>query len=259
LRFHGETSPLNLTKAKKVAIGHSFYEWGGFYPLKPLYTSSPFLSQSEEPLPTPDHEQMRVALNKWSQILDRPDPSFAQMEAAVKVEDAETQAGDPVAVDSEPPSDSSVKLSGKSRRRTRREADAWEPLLTSQPTKEAPSSLETIPQKLLKTSQPPAPKVSRKERLLEQARSQARERVLQQVALRTREPKPIDLEKPNLETLRESVVALLQDSKVDAKSQGDAIAGSESEDRSTAGDKPVVENPAAPAKEKFWNLVGKWL
>lgn len=177
----------------------------------------------------------------------------------MKVEDAKTQAGDPVAVDSEPPSDSSVKLSGKSRRRTRREADAWEPLLTSQPTKEAPSSLETIPQKLLKTSQPPAPKVSRKERLLEQARSQARERVLQQVALRTREPKPIDLEKPNLETLRESVVALLQDSKVDAKSQGDAIAGSESEDRSTAGDKPVVENPAAPAKEKFWNLVGKWL
>ncbi|KIK36342.1 hypothetical protein CY34DRAFT_60891, partial [Suillus luteus UH-Slu-Lm8-n1] len=79
LRFNGDSKPLNLTKGRRIAIGHSFYEWRGFYPLKPLHTSSPFTSPSEEPSPAPDHEQMRIALNKWSQILERPDPSFAQM------------------------------------------------------------------------------------------------------------------------------------------------------------------------------------
>ncbi|OJA18864.1 hypothetical protein AZE42_05229 [Rhizopogon vesiculosus] len=256
LRFHGETSPLNLTKAKKRAIGHSFYEWGGFYPLKPLYTSSPFLSQSEEPPPTPDHKQMRIALNKWSQILDRPDPSFAQMEAAAKAEvHAEAQAEDPAAMEPESDSDLSVKLSKKSRRRTRREVDTWVPLATSQPANETPSFLDNVPHKMPKNPLPSTPKVSRKERLLEQARSQARERVLEQAALRASKAKSVDLEKPHSETLRESVDALLQASKVD--SQGDETRGSTSEHRPTA-DKPVGENSVAPAKEKIWNLVGKW-
>lgn len=228
--------------------------------MKPLYTSSPFLSQSEEPLPTPDHEQMRIALNKWSQILNRPDPSFAQMEAAVEAEaHAETPTEDSADVDSEPPIHSSVKLSKKSRRKTRREVEAWVPLSTSQPINEAPSSsLDTTPHKMHKTSQPSTPKISRKERLLEQARSQARERVLEQVALHAKEAKSIDLGNQDSETLRESVVAILQDTKVDVKSQGNATGGSESEDRPTAGDKSVGENPAGPGKEKFWNLVGKW-
>jgi len=253
LRFHGENSPLNLTKAKRVAIGHSFYEWGGFYPLKPLYASSPFLSQPEE-LPPPDHEKMRIALNKWSQILNRPDPSFAQMEVVAEAEvHPETPVEDPVAVDSEPPSDSLVKLSKKSRRKTRREVEAWVPLSTSKPIDDGPSSPD-ITHKMHKTSQPSTPKVSRKERLLEQARTQARERVLEQIALRAREAEPTDLEKPDSETLRESVVALLQDTKLDVKPQGDP----ELEDRPAARDKPVDEKSAAPPKEKFWNLVGKW-
>ncbi|KAG0702869.1 hypothetical protein DFH29DRAFT_919376 [Suillus ampliporus] len=249
LRFKGDSSPLNLTRARRIAIGHNFYEWGGFSSLKPLYTSSPFASQSEEPSPTPDHEQMRIALNKWSQILNRPDPSFAQMEAAAEVEArAETQEEDPMAVDSEPPSDSStsVKLSQKSRRKTRREVDGWVPLSTPQPTEIAPPSPDTISLKkrtMPKTSQPSTPKVSR----LEQARSQAREQVLQQVALQS-----------NSETLRESVEAILKDSKVNAEFQGNVTDGSEFEVRLKTGNRPVGENQVAPAKEKLWNLVGKW-
>lgn len=255
LRFYGETNPVPLTRAKRKAIGYAFHDWGGFYPLKPLYTSSPFLSPAEEPLPTPDHKQMRIALNKWSQILDRPDPSFAQMEAAAKAEEAQVET--PAAVDLEPPCDSSVQLSRKSRRKTRREVDAWVPLEASQPAKEFPSPPDTVPHKISKTPQSSTPKVSRKERLLEQARSQARERVLEQVALRAKEADPIDLEKQNSETLRESVEALLQDSKMDAESQSDATGSSKSENRPVR-DNPVGENSAAPGKEKFWNLVGKW-
>ncbi|KAG1739127.1 uncharacterized protein EDB91DRAFT_1248886 [Suillus paluster] len=264
LRFKGESSPLNLTKGKRIAIGHGFYEWRGFHPLKPLYMSSPFASQSEEPPPTPDHEQMRIALNKWSQILNRPDPSFAQMEAAAEAEArVETQEEDSMTADSERSSDSltSMKLSQKSRRRTRREVDAWVPLSTPQPTEIAPPSPDTIPLKkrtMPKASQPSTPKVSRKERLLEQARTQAREQVLQQVALRAREAESAELENPNPETLRESVEALLKDSQVDAESQSDATGGSGFEVKPKAGNKPVGENRTAPAKEKLWNLVGKW-
>ncbi|KAG2347473.1 hypothetical protein BDR05DRAFT_958170 [Suillus weaverae] len=262
LRFNGVSSPLNLTKGRRIAIGHSFYEWGGFYPLKPLYTSSPFVSPSEEALPTPDHEQMRIALNKWSQILERPDPSFAQMETAATAQaQADTQKD--MAADSEPPGDSSTStmLSQKSRRRTRREVDSWVPLSTPQPTKLASPSPDAITLKkrtMPKTSRPSTPKVSRKERLLEQARSQARERVLQQVALRAREAEYADLENSNSETLRESVEALLKDSKVDTELPGDATDGSESEVMSKAGDKPLSQGQTSPAREKLWNLVGKW-
>ncbi|KAG1781942.1 hypothetical protein EV702DRAFT_495066 [Suillus placidus] len=260
LRFNGDSSPLNLTKGRRIAIGHSFYEWGGFYPLKPLYTSSPFVSPSEKAPPAPDHEQMRIALNKWSQILERPDPSFAQMDAAATAQ-ADTQKD--MAADSEPPSDSSTStmLSQKSRRRTRREVDSWVPLSTPQPTKLAPPSPDAITLKkrtMPKTSRPSTPKVSRKERLLEQARSQARERVLQQVAMRAREAEYADLENPNSETLRESVEALLKDSKVDTESPGDATGGSESKVMSKAGDKPLSQSQTSPAREKLWNLVGKW-
>ncbi|KAG1794397.1 uncharacterized protein HD556DRAFT_1370041 [Suillus plorans] len=258
LRFNGDSRPLNLTKGRRIEIGQRFYEWGGFYPLKPLYTSSPFASPSEEPPPTPDHEKMRIALNKWSQILERPDPSFAQMEATATAE-ADTQKD--MTADSEPPSDSSTStmLSQRSRRRTRREVDSWVPLSTPQLTKPAPPPPEAITLRTMpKTLQPLTPKVSRKERLLEQARSQARERVLQQVALRAREAEFADLENPNSETLRESVEAFLKDSKVDADSPGNVTDGSEYEVKPKAGDKPLSESQVSPAKEKLWNLVGKW-
>ncbi|KAG2153277.1 hypothetical protein DEU56DRAFT_849283 [Suillus clintonianus] len=257
LRFKGDNTPLNITKGKKIAIGHSFYEWGGFYPLKPLYTSSPFASPSEELLPTPDHEQMRIALNKWSQILERPDPSFAQMEASANVETrADTQ--EDMAADSDSSSDPSIMLSQKSRRRTRHEVDSWVPLSTLQPTKLAPPSPNIIPPKKHAMSKPSTPKVSRKERLLEQARNQAREQVLQQVALRAREAESADLENLPSETLRESVEALLKDSKVGAESQGNAPDGSESEVKLKAGDESVGKDQPSSAKEKVWNLVGRW-
>ncbi|KAG1860841.1 hypothetical protein F4604DRAFT_1130581 [Suillus subluteus] len=261
LRFNGDNTPLNITKGKKIAIGHSFYEWGGFYPLKPLYTSSPFTSPSEEPPPTPDHEQMRIALNKWSQILERPDPSFAQMKAAAAEVQADTQ--EDVAADSESPSDSSTStmLSQRSRRRTRREVESWVPLSAPQPTKPVlppPDAITLKKRTMPKALQPSTPKISRKERLLEQARIQARERVLQQVALRARETESADFENPNPETLRESVEALMKDSKVNVESPGDATDGSESEVIPKAGDKPMSESQASPAKEKLWNLVGKW-
>lgn len=263
LRFSGDSSPLNLTKGKKIAIGHSFYEWGGFYPLKPLYTSSPFTSPTEEPPPTPgpDHEQMRIALNKWSQILERPDPSFAQMKSAATEVQTDTQKD--VAADPESPSDlsTSTMLSQRSRRRTRREVESWVPLSTPQPTNPAlppPGAITLKKRTMPMTSQPSTPKISRKERLLEQARSQARERVLQQVALRAREAESADLENPNSETLRESIEALVKDSKVDVELPGDATDGSESEVITKAGDKPKSESQASPAQEKLWNLVGKW-
>jgi hypothetical protein len=260
LRFKGDSSPLNITKGRRIAIGHSFYEWGGFYPLKPLYTSSPFASSSEEPAPTPDHEQMRIALNKWSQILERPDPSFAQMGAAATAGvQADTQKD--ILVDSETPSDSSTTtmLSQRSRRRTRHEVDSWVPLSTPQPTQltSPPPDAITLKRRT-KALQSSMPKVSRKERLLEQARNQARERVLEQVALRAKEAESADLENLNSETLKESVEALLKDSKVDTESLGDAMDGSESEVVPKAADKPLSESQASPAKKKLWNLVGKW-
>ncbi|KAG1854172.1 hypothetical protein DFJ58DRAFT_788489 [Suillus subalutaceus] len=240
----GDNTPLNITKGKKIAIGHSFYEWGGFYPLKPLYTSSPFTSPSEEPPPTPDHEQMRIALNKWT----------TEVQADIQTD---------VSADSESPSDSSTStmLSQRSRRRTRREVESWVPLSAPQPTKPAlppPDAITLKKRTMPKTLQPSTPKISRKERLLEQARIQARERVLQQVALRARETESADLENPNPETLRESVEAFMKDSKVDVELPGDATDGFESEVILKARDKPMSESQASPAKEKLWNLVGKW-
>lgn len=61
----------------KAAIGHAFLDWGGFAPLQPLFETSPFTSLSQ--VPKAHESNMRLALNKWSQILDRPDPSFPEM------------------------------------------------------------------------------------------------------------------------------------------------------------------------------------
>lgn len=62
----------------KAAIGHGFLEWQGFSPLKPLHESSPFTSPARD-LPLLDSKNMRIALNKWSQILGVADPLFPEM------------------------------------------------------------------------------------------------------------------------------------------------------------------------------------
>lgn len=75
----------------KAAIGHGFLEWGGFAPLKPLYESSPFTSPAQDP-PSLDSKNMRMALNKWSQILGVADPLFPEM--SHPLDDAETRPKD---------------------------------------------------------------------------------------------------------------------------------------------------------------------
>lgn len=78
----------------KAAIGHGFLEWGGFVPLKSLYESSPFTSPAQDP-PSMDSKHMRMALNKWSQILGVADPLFPDMEQSPGGAEArESDAGD---------------------------------------------------------------------------------------------------------------------------------------------------------------------
>ena len=75
----------------KAATGHAFLEWGGFAPLEPLYASSPFTSPATD-LPPLDNINMRMALNKWSQILGVPDPLFPEMKQPIY--EAETREKD---------------------------------------------------------------------------------------------------------------------------------------------------------------------
>ena len=77
----------------KAAIGHGFLEWGGFAPLKPLHESSPFTSPARD-LPPLDNKNMRMALNKWSQILGVADPLFPEMmRPPVETETRHSDAG----------------------------------------------------------------------------------------------------------------------------------------------------------------------
>lgn len=113
----------------KAAIGHGFLEWGGFAPLKPLYESSPFTSPAQEPPPL-DSKNMRMALNKWSQILGVADPLFPEMKQPR--DDTET--------------------------REREEGDDWEPLseprwipgmsMKANPAEEAQGTQESLRQSL---------------------------------------------------------------------------------------------------------------
>ncbi|KAI6009831.1 hypothetical protein EDC04DRAFT_2772010 [Pisolithus marmoratus] len=79
IRYRNVARPPIRSRAMKAAIGHAFLDWGGFASLQPLYETSPFtnptLAHKE-----PGMDNMGLALNKWSQILDRPDPSFPQMQ-----------------------------------------------------------------------------------------------------------------------------------------------------------------------------------
>ncbi|KAF8435025.1 hypothetical protein L210DRAFT_3762782, partial [Boletus edulis BED1] len=71
ITFRNTVKPPFRSRAMKAAIGHAFLEWGGFAPLKPIY------------------ENMRMALNKWSQILGVADPLFPEMKQPLG--DTETQ------------------------------------------------------------------------------------------------------------------------------------------------------------------------
>ncbi|KAF9228431.1 hypothetical protein BS17DRAFT_773702, partial [Gyrodon lividus] len=90
IRFRSNVKPPYRSRAMKALIGHAFLEWGGFAPLKPLYESSPFTSPAQDPLPL-GSKNMRMALNKWSQILDVPDPLFPEMRPQQKQRLTETE------------------------------------------------------------------------------------------------------------------------------------------------------------------------
>ncbi|KAI6168695.1 hypothetical protein EDD17DRAFT_635874 [Pisolithus thermaeus] len=80
IHYRNTTRPPTRSRAMKAAIGHAFLDWGGFASLQPLYETSPFTNPTQAHK-EPGMNHMRLALNKWSQILDRPDPSFPEMQA----------------------------------------------------------------------------------------------------------------------------------------------------------------------------------
>ncbi|KAF8548994.1 hypothetical protein OG21DRAFT_1526121 [Imleria badia] len=92
ITFRNAMKPPFRSRAMKAAIGHAFLEWGGFAPLKPLYESSPFASPAQE-LPPLDSKHMRMALNKWSQILGVSDPLFPEMKLPPETETRQSDAG----------------------------------------------------------------------------------------------------------------------------------------------------------------------
>ncbi|KAG9312113.1 hypothetical protein JVU11DRAFT_7400 [Chiua virens] len=92
ITFRNTVKPPFRSRAMKAAIGHGFLEWGGFAPLEPLYESSPFTSTAQEP-PSVDSVNMRMALNKWSQILGVSDPLFPEMkDLMVQTENSQNEA-----------------------------------------------------------------------------------------------------------------------------------------------------------------------
>jgi hypothetical protein len=98
ITFRSTVKPPFRSRAMKAAIGHGFLEWGGFAPLKPLYESSPFTSPALD-LPPLDNKNMRLALNKWSQILGVADPLFPDMmrppaETETRHRDMDGESGD---------------------------------------------------------------------------------------------------------------------------------------------------------------------
>lgn len=80
IRYRNITRPPVRSRAMKAAMGHAFLDWGGFTSLQPLYETSPFTNPMQGHQ-EPGMNHMRLVLNKWSQILDRPDPSFPEMQA----------------------------------------------------------------------------------------------------------------------------------------------------------------------------------
>ncbi|KIJ15523.1 hypothetical protein PAXINDRAFT_99401 [Paxillus involutus ATCC 200175] len=136
IRFRSNAKPPYRSRAMKASIGHAFLEWGGFAPLKPLYESSPFTSPAQDPLPL-DNKNMRMALNKWSQILDVPDPLFPEMrpEQTRPNETEENCVTVPTPASDPPSSRRSKSLASPAPNASKKAKvdDEWEPLSESIP------------------------------------------------------------------------------------------------------------------------------
>ncbi|KAH7911310.1 hypothetical protein BJ138DRAFT_1113304 [Hygrophoropsis aurantiaca] len=241
-RFAPEVNQVDLTKAKKLAIGHSFMQWGGFYPLKPLYVHSPFSTPSEthapveqektqeslttstgadEP-PLPDNPAMRRALNKWSQITGRPDPSFAQSQSPlldmtespsieslpsshITTPNPSTHVADPKPSIPEVTSKSPTASSSTTNLRTRKpkpkvDADGWRPIPEKEPRKRSNKAKVSGNETAVPASTPgsgpaPARKMSRLELIriqAEQAREQVRAQLKAEAALANPQAEPTE-------------------------------------------------------------------
>ncbi|KAH7927435.1 hypothetical protein BV22DRAFT_1193593 [Leucogyrophana mollusca] len=268
LRFRPETPQLDMTKPKKIAFGYSFMEWGGFYPLKPLYTESPFSTPSsevastqeqqavneepltqaatEEPLP-PDNPNMRLALNKWSQITGRPDPSFADSHNAHLPDPQLSSLDSSPSLElqpeflSQPPAETSRRIR---RAKAKPDADGWEPLSDPPPR---PANLDKSKESKAAPASPPARKLSRHERILEQAREQAREQVRAQARMDTDAAAPTEPE--DWEKLQESI-------EREARRMEEAGVAAEGKRRSKEGETAAAETKET--KERVWKVLGRW-
>ncbi|KAL4071288.1 hypothetical protein V8B97DRAFT_2007262 [Scleroderma yunnanense] len=182
IRYRNTTRPPIRSKSMKAAIGHAFLDWGGFAPLEPLFETSPFFTPSQAPKTA--ESNMRLALNKWSQILDRPDPSFPEMQARREADAAKDPQPGHRFVDevtkaitldstrqgiqqSKNPSSNVVKATPSE--------NNWEPLkdFKVNPKRQQPTKATTAPK-------PDNHKLPKRARLLEKAREQAREKLLRQ-------------------------------------------------------------------------------
>ncbi|KAG6335492.1 hypothetical protein ID866_3599 [Astraeus odoratus] len=184
IRYRTLSRPPIRSRAMKAAIGHAFLDWSGFAPLEPLYEVSPFADPSQAHK-TPGRDNMRLALNKWSQIVDRPDPSFPEMQAkreALATEEPSSSSSFLDAVTNVMAS-SSVQKSTQSMEKqpfdnvkTTTSKDGWEPL------KDFKVKPRRQSQKALSPSKTETLKLPGKARLLEQAREVAREQAREQLA-----------------------------------------------------------------------------
>lgn len=212
IRYRNTERPPIRSRAMKAAIGHAFLDWGGFASLPPLYETSPFTNPTQD-LKEPGMDNMRLALNKWSQVLDRPDPSFPEMQTKREeiVREPPPSSEDFVdAVARLTTAASSAKRAGQSSPKpvtdvikptSIRSKDGWEPVKDfkvklKQPLPKTPS---------LSISE--APKLPKKERVLERARRIAREQArdrLVQLKSASGNPQGFDGLEENLESALET-------------------------------------------------------
>ncbi|EGO00848.1 hypothetical protein SERLA73DRAFT_178808 [Serpula lacrymans var. lacrymans S7.3] len=273
--FRSELYQRDVRRDQKLAVGHAFMEWGGFHPLKPLYTSSPFSTPTEEQSGQPDNASMRIALNKWSQITGRPDPSFvdtSKPEQDDKLEDsaadvrASEKADLPTTEPSETPMDAEASQPDTQTQRARpsrvKKAKPlpleWEPLSEPKPSTSTARNAKAVEKSDEKTASPPQ---SRRERILAQVRDKARADAHKAIILRTLEEE-YQVENRKWEEKQRSRVRS-QKSAVNSETATPSIArldgaGKEGDVEEKKETKAEGPRPDSEEKERFWKIFGKW-
>ncbi|KAI6111956.1 hypothetical protein EDD16DRAFT_1710048 [Pisolithus croceorrhizus] len=245
IRYRNTTRPPIRSRAMKAAIGHAFLDWGGFASLQPLYETSPFADPTQAHK-EPGMNHMRLVLNKWSQILDRPDPSFPEMQAkreeAVREPSSSNDFFDAV---TRTIASSSAKLTRQLAQKpfadivkptSTRPKDGWEPVKDFKVKSRQRSP--RIPS--IDISEAPKPP---KERTLERARhlvrEQGRDRLIQL--------KSESRSHPSFDGLKENLESVLESSEGQAK---------QSDVSNEKGASPVGRDEGGTEESKkkgFWN------